>query len=633
MGSAGAGDEDGRPDRPEPYAQWMLAEPHHDGSGRYVSDDAPGLGDRVTLRVRVPDAVGVDRLHIRVVRDAEPRFLPMRLAERTAAETWWAVDLEVHNPITSYRFLTGGRSGYGWLTATGWHHRDVLDVGDFLLSAHPAPPDWVSDAVVLQVFPDRFARSPGAEGRPVPDWAATSSWDEPVATLRGRYAFQLYGGDLDGVTAHLDHVQRLGATVLYLTPVFPAGSSHRYDASSFAHVDPLLGGDEALVRLVATAHERGIRVVGDLTTNHTGARHEWFQRARQDPAAPEVGYYFFTDHPDGYVGWLGHRSLPKLDWSSEPLRAEFLRGPASVVGRWLAPPFDLDGWRIDVANMTGRHREQDLTHEVAREVRATMGRVRPDAWLVAEHAHAAGPDLAGDGWHGTMNYAGFTRPVWTWLAAHAPGALAGHGFLGVPTGSGVPVLPGGAVVAAIREAWSTMPWRSLVAGMNALDTHDTARFITVVGGDRDRYAAGLVLLFTMPGAPMVFAGAETGIGGADGELSRFPIPWDHPERWDPELGALHERLAALRHDSVALRRGGLRWLAVHDDSITFEREAPDGSERVLVHAARAGHPTVTLPAGWMGTAEVLFGAAPHRDHDGRWHLPDTGPGAHVCRVA
>jgi alpha-glucosidase len=612
----------------------VLLEPHHDGSLRHVSTDRPDLGERVTVRLRVPTGLGIDRVHVRTVRDAEPFFAQMRVAVSAAHETWWEGQVEAHNPVTSYRFLADGEAGYGWVNATGWHRgRDVLDVGDFLLSAHPAPPEWVADAVVVQVFPDRFARSTAAGDRPLPDWATPSRWDEPVTRKRGSYAGQVYGGDLDGVREHLDHLERLGANVLYLTPFFPAGSAHRYDAASFAQVDPLLGGDAALARLVAAAHARGIRVLGDLTTNHTGNRHEWFRAAQADARSPEAGFYFFDHHPNGYLGWFGHRTLPKLDWRSEALREAFLRGPDSVVGRWLRPPADLDGWRIDVANMTGRHRDIDEAHSVAAEIRATMRAVRPDGWLVAEHAHAAGPDLGGAGWHGTMNYAGFTRPVWTWLADHRPGAVAGDRFLGVPTGYGVPSLPGRAVVAAIREATATMPWRALVAGMNALDTHDTARFITIVGGDLDRYAAGLTLLFTMPGAPMVFAGAETGIGGADGELARFPIPWDRPADWIPEVLGLHEELAALRRGSVALRRGGLRWLAAEEHALVFEREAPDGSERIVVLVSRAPHPPVILPGWWFEDATPLFGTQlPARSAEGAWRLPAGGPAAHVWRV-
>jgi alpha-glucosidase len=193
-----------------------------------------------------------------------------------------------------------------------------------------------------------------------------------------------------------------------------------------------------------------------------------------------------------------------------------------------------------------------------------------------------------------------------------------------------------------------MPWRALVAGMNSLDSHDTARFLTVVGGDRQRYLAGLTLLFTLPGAPTVFAGAETGIGGADGELSRIPIPWDHPELWDPEILTMHQQLPGLRHRSLALRRGGLRWLAVQDHALTFEREAPGGSERgapdgsengapggserVLVHVARSPHDAVTLPSWWFDDVEPLVGEELPTRVTGGWLLPNHGPASHVWRV-
>ncbi len=613
----------------------MLLEPHHDGSLRHVSTDRPRLGDSVEVRVRVPHGVGADRLHVRTVEDGEPRYLPLRITDTTPHEAWWATQIRAHNPVTSYRFLTDGAAGYGWLTATGWHRgRDVTDGSDFLLSTHPAPPTWVQDAIVHQVFPDRFARSAAAAGRPLPDWAEASAWSDPVERKRGSYAHQLFGGDLDGVAEHLDHVQRLSADVLYLTPIFPARSAHRYDAWSFDHVDPLLGGDEALARLVAAAHARGIRVLGDLTTNHTGSGHEWFRRAQADGSAPEASYYYFLDHPDRYVGWFGHRTLPKLDWRSEALRERFLRGPDSVVGRWLRPPADLDGWRIDVANMTGRFGAIDLAHEVAHEIRATMAEVRPDSWLVAEHAHGAGPDLRGDGWHGTMNYASFTRPVWSWLAGHRPDALHGGHFIGVPTGYGVPSLTGRAVVQAIRESAATMPWRCLVAGMNSLDTHDSPRFITVVGEDRDRYAAGLALLFTLPGAPAVFAGAETGIGAGDGETSRIPIPWERPGAWDGRILTLHQQYARVRRESAALRHGSLRWLEVDDDVLVFEREAPDGSQRVLVQVARGAHRPVELPGWWFDSATPLLGGDhPTRRADGSWLLPAGGAGARAWSVA
>jgi len=267
--------------------------------------------------------------------------------------------------------------------------------------------EWAADAVVYQVFPDRFAKS---VERPTPSWATAADWDDPIDLSRGSGSRQLYGGDLDGVVEHLDHLRSLGVNVLYLTPFFPAGSTHRYDATTFAHVDPLLGGDVALQSLTAAVHARGMRIIGDITPNHTGDKHEWFQAALRGEQ-PERGFYYFDDSiPGGYESWLGHRSLPKLNWQSSELHGRF----ADVLQRYI--DLGLDGWRVDVANMTGRYRDVDLNRDVSKWMRAQIG----DRLLVAEHGHDFRPDLAARGWHGVMNYSGFMRPVWTWLLRDDP---------------------------------------------------------------------------------------------------------------------------------------------------------------------------------------------------------------------
>ncbi len=324
-----------------------------------------------------------------------------------------------------------------------------------------------------QIFPDRFARgSAGPSQQPdraTPDWAIEADWDTPVLADGRRAVYQLYRGDLQGVTEHLDHLEALGVNLVYLTPVFPARSSHRYDANTFDHVDPILGGDAALATLVGEAHARGMRVVGDLTTNHSGSHHEWFAAARADHAAPEASFYYFNAHPDDYVGWFGLRSLPKFDLRSDGLRRRLVAGEDSIVRRWLDA--GLDGWRIDVANMTGRHGTIDVNHEVGRDIRATMAAVGGDRWLVAEHVYDATDDLSGDGWHGVMAYTWFTRPVWRWLAR------PGSALMGTP--GGTPDIGGAGLVESFRALTAGVPWRSVTASMTLLDSHDTARFASM----------------------------------------------------------------------------------------------------------------------------------------------------------
>jgi alpha-glucosidase len=579
-------------------ARW--AAPHHDGSALYVSEPRPRLGDTVTVRVRVPEESGFDRVHLRTVTDGEGHFVPAHREEGSApGQAWWRADLVVRHPVTSYRFvLEGGPTAYAWLNAAGLWQREVPDAGDFRLTTFGGAADWARDAVVYQVFLDRFADS-GAP-REWPTWALPAEWTDPVDTRKGRIARQLYGGDLDGVAAHLDHVEALGANAIYLTPFFPARSNHRYDASSFARVDPVLGGDAALERLCRAAEERGMRVVGDLTTNHTGDAHEWFAEALASASAPLRSRYYIAED-NTYEAWLGVRSLPKLNWASEDLR-DALFGAEGVVRAWLRA--GLAGWRVDVANMTGRLGDEDRHHDVARWFRAAARAERGDAVVIGEHAHDFTPDLTGDGWDGVMNYAGFTRPVWTWLRNHGRSA----GFLGAPVI--VPELPAELMVESMVDFTSRVPWDSMCSSWNLVGSHDTTRVRTLVGDEERRVDAAAGLLFTFPSTPMFTYGDEIGMEGEYGEDGRRPMPWDE-SAWDERIHAVYRDLIAVRRSSIGLRAGGLRFLYAEGDAVVYLREHPE--ETVLVHVARAAHPPIRLPARALPgveAARAAYGPAP-----------------------
>lgn len=567
----------------------LLHEPHHDGSPLYVADEAPAPGSTIQVRLRTSTAEPVDRVWLRTTYDAEPTYHPCQQTDRDEHTVWWEGSLPVHNPVAHYRFLLASGDEQRWLSGAGIVEHDPPDAFDFRLSTHDVPPDWARDAVVYQVFPDRFARSAAADQHPTPAWAVPAEWDDEVAfePADPHTPLQFFGGDLDGVTEHLDHLAEIGVSVVYTTPVFPGESNHRYNASTFERVDDLLGGDEAYVRLVTAVHDRDWRILGDLTTNHTGDTHEWFR-------SPETrSYYCFR--PDGsYESWMGHHTLPKLNHTDPALRAAMVEGPDSVVARWLRPPFDLDGWRVDVANMTGRLGAVDVNHDVARAVRRTAEAERADAFVIGEHNHDASADLDGDGWHGTMNYSGFSWPVWSWLRDPASPARA--------FGRPVPVSrrPGPNVQQSLCEWQGRYGWRATAASWNILGSHDSARIRTVTGsGATHRVAAGLQ--FTLPGVPMLFAGDEIGLEGVTGEDSRRPFPWHRREAWDEETLATYAGLAKLRHEREALRRGGLRWAHVDDDTLVFVREHPAGS--VLVAARRAAAPAVDLPAGPLGLSD------------------------------
>ena len=610
----------------------LLDRPHHDGSRLYVAAGERRLGERVRIRLWVPAGYGETRVWVRALRDGSPLRLLARLEAEDAHQRWYVADLPLDNPVMRYRWMVVHPGGYRWVTGRGVFDRDVTDAGDFRISVYPAAPAWTARAVGYQIMPDRFARSAAAATRELPDWAEPAGWDDQPVAGGPATGAQFYGGDLAGIAEHLDHLAALGVDLIYLTPFFPARSSHRYDSVTFSRVDPLLGGDQALAELTRAAAQRGMRVIGDLTTNHTGVTHEWFERARADRSSVEAGFYYWAENspidvgswteslshhwgdepvvrdpaevPE-YVSWLGVASLPKLNWGSRELWNRMVSGPDSVIGRFMGEPFDLAGWRIDVANMTGRYAADDYYHEVARAARETLVRANPEGLLVAEHFHDVSGEVPGDGWQSVMNYQAFTKPLWSWLTA------ADTDLRFSETPAPIPRRAGPAVVETMTDFGVAVPWQTALRQWNMLGSHDTARIATLTG-DRRVTEVAAACLFTYPGIPAIFAGDEGGAVGRTGEQGRTTMPWDQiaaggGPRWDAGLCEVYRDLIALRKQCDALCDGGLRWVVVDEDALGYLRELP--GERLLVILARAPWQGVTLPA-WLApqrTAELRYG--------------------------
>jgi alpha-glucosidase len=621
---SGTSSRAGRPTASAEVVDW-LHDPHHDGSALYVEHGFPSLGDTVAVRLRVPHRVRADRVVLRSTPDAEPHLVDAIVDRVDDTDTWWVAELEVVNPVTNYRFVVEhGRFATAVNSAGTWPY-DVTDAADFRLSIHAPPPAWLADTVGYQIFPDRFA--PSGTPHAVPDWATPVEWETPPSA-HGRTAVrEWYGGDLGGIEQHLDHLALLGVNLIYLTPFFPGRSSHRYDATTFDQVDPVLGGDGALVSLTAAAHARGIRVIGDLTLNHTGSHHEWFTRARADAASPDASCYIFRNHPDDYVAWYDLAHLPKLDHRSSELARRFFDGERSVVAKWLRPPFALDGWRVDCANTTARHGAVDVNATVAQAMRQTMAAHHVEPWLVAEHCYDATVDLDGSGWHGVMAYQWFTRPLAQWLGTTDP--------LLMMSPRPIQPLDGTRAVRSMRSLAGGAPWSAIGSSMTLLDSHDTPRFRTLVGDDRTAHLVAMAALMTWPGVPTVFAGSEIGVGGDAMDTARAPFPWDR-DRWDAEMLDGTRQLIAARRASHALCHGGLRFVRSDDHSITYLRETTD--ERVLVHLARADSPGVRLDAAALGAGTATELVPDHRWRTGDIEVRDgavrvpSGSGAWIARL-
>ena len=581
----------------------------------YVPNQQPKLLDKVKLRVRVHSALG--QLKQVVVRFSESGEAfpspPAKVIKREGEWTWFESVIVMHNPRMNYRWRFDMANGeVYWLNAVGLFDLSQPDINDFRLNVFSSAPKWSPESVMYQIFPDRFARSAQADKHRTPEWAVPASWDEEVIGSGPGTSEQFFGGDLWGVIEHLDHLKKLGVNLIYLTPSFPGRSNHRYDASSFDQIDPLLGGNKALTALIDAAHAKGFRIIGDLTTNHSGVGHEWFRAAFQNPKAPETDFYYFGPGNKTYDSWFGVPSLPKFNWKSAELRKRFIQGKTSVVAKWLKKPFGFDGWRIDVANMTGRIRDEDMYAEVANVVRQTMLEVNPDTVMLGEYTGDAAYEVQGDGWQGAMTYSNFTKPVWRWFLdgdrkvkgnGNRAGEVVLPGFMepdGKLTGDGVSFWESHVKFAA------GFPWHVRLNNMNPLDTHDIPRFRTFALEGSQPVAAGLQ--FTMPGIPVIWAGDEFGLDGWNGEASRTPLPWNGERAADTAMIEVYSALAKLRRENPALIDGSLRFVLAEPELVAFTRET--AKSRLLVVATRAKARGVKFAAsGIVGLeqAELVYG--------------------------
>jgi len=522
------------------------------------------------------------RVTLRAEHDNEEisiRMRPLRSAPKPGVTAWRAeIDLTNGQPRRRYSFKLLWDDRQIWFTPQGFSRFPPARLEQFAVDAPDSGPQWVADQVFYQIFIDRFARSLPRESsqdnlyyhHAAGQNIELRNWDDPVTAHAGGSTF--YGGDLDGISEKLPYLKKLGVTALYLNPVFTAPSVHKYDTEDYRHVDPQFGGDGALLRLRENTHREGFRLLLDGVFNHSGDSHAWFDRhnrgttgACHNPASPWRSWYSFS--ADGRaLDWLGYPSLPKLDYQDPSLVEEIYGGEDSIVRHWLKAPWSMDGWRLDVVHMLGEAggARNNLLHVTG--ISQAAKETNPDAYIVGEHFGDARQWLQADAEDAAMNYRGFTVPVWGFLANTDISYDPQH-------------IDAQTCVAWMNNYRAGLSHQQQLRMFNQLDSHDTARFISLLGKQVDRMPLGVVWLFTWPGVPCIYYGDEVGLDGNNDPFCRKTFPWDKKNQ-DATLFALYQQMATLRKKSRALRYGGCQVVSAEGDVVVFVRVYQH--ERVLV---------------------------------------------------
>ncbi len=605
-----------------------------DTTEEYVSPMEPSAYDLVTVRFRTAKN-NVDRVFF--VHKGQ-KYL-MSKVESTEEFDFYAYELQLDNEKATYYFEVRTGKLVAYYDVRGVV-QEVNEYYNFVILPGFKTPDWAKGAVMYQIYVDRFFNGDPSNDVETGEYC---SIHEPVQRVEdwSSYPAQMdvrrfYGGDLQGVIDKLDYLQDLGVEVIYFNPLFVSPSNHKYDIQDYDYIDPHFGkivddrGDllpehqtenrfatkyinrvtnkanleasnQLFIKLVEEVHRRGMYVILDGVFNHCGSFNKWLDRERiyENEEGYEKGAFvsadspyrgYFSFHNEGawpyngsYDGWWGHDTLPKLNYEGSRDLYEYVLG---VARKWVSPPFNADGWRLDVAADLGH--SQEFNHHFWQDFRRAVKEANPNAIILAEHYGNTRDWLQGNEWDTVMNYDAFMEPV-TWfltgMEKHSDDYredLLGNtdSFWG-----------------AMRHHSASFAMPSWQVAMNELSNHDHSRFLTRTNHTVGRmntmgsaaaeqninkavFREAVVMQMTWMGAPTIYYGDEAGVCGFTDPDSRRTYPWGYE---DQELIAFHKDIIRIRREHPELRTGSLKYVDSDYNFLAYGRFTRRGQCLVVVN--------------------------------------------------
>ena len=556
---------------------------HSDGTEEFVSNPHPKLFETVKVRIRMYEDAPVKYVLLRSIPNGAERLDEMHILKREHGLVYYETELKMTENRMQYQFYLVCENVVYFYTQKEVTTYVPDHTYDFVLLADYVQPQWVKDAVFYQIFPERFCN--GDESNDVQSGEYThdgwptikmSSWDAPALTYQEGHCLDFYGGDLQGVKEKIPYLKELGITAVYLNPIFIAPSVHKYDCIDYFHVDPHFGGDEALAELSAALHAHGMKLILDISINHTGTSHKWFNRdgiyfdksegAYNNPDSLERGYYFFQED-NTYHGWYGNDNLPTLNYTADSLREVIYRAEDSVLKKWLKPPYNIDGWRFDVADVFARNDAVQLAHELWPEIQKSIKSVNPQAYILAEDWGDCAHYMQGDQWDSPMNYYGCGRVIRQFLGE--PDLFMGRNAIlrQVPY-----KMTAEDVKSRVMEHLAKMPYALQQNQFNLFDSHDVSRLHNNPKVNPDEYRGAVIFQFLLPGAASIYYGDEAGVDGVldTNEGCRYPMPWSKDFK-NGEAYKLNQTMAKMKAAHKALSHGGMKFLYAEGQVVAIAR--------------------------------------------------------------
>ena len=597
---------------------------HSDGTAEFVSNPHPKLFETVKVRIRMYADAPVKHVFLRSLPNGAEYLTQMRPVKKERGLIYYEAPLTMTQKRMQYHFYLVCDDIIYFYTQKDITTYVPDHTYDFKLMTDYVQPEWVKEAVFYQIFPERFCNGDESNDVQTGEYSQNGhatikvkNWSDKAMSYQKGHCLDFHGGDLQGVKEKIPYLKELGVTAIYLNPIFFAPSVHKYDCLDYFHVDSHFGGDEALADLSAALHANGMKLILDISINHTGIDHKWFNRdgiwfdksvgAYNNPESKERGYYFFREN-NQYHGWAGVETLPTLNYTSEELRDVIYRAEDSVLKKWLNPPYNIDGWRFDVADVFARNNEIQLAKELWPQIRESIKSVNPQAYILAEDWGDCAEYMQGSEWDSPMNYYGCGRVIRQFLGEPDLFMLRNPILRSVPY-----KLTAEDLKNRVMEHLAKLPYAMWENQFNLFDSHDASRLHNNPKVHPEEYRGAVMFQYLLTGAPSIYYGDEAEIGGTLGtnEGCRYPMPWDKDiERCDAYK--LNRTLAKTKAAHKALSGGSMKFLYAQDNVVAIARFL---GEEAFVGVISNGDKdaVIRLPLGAIGAEGIrneLFGRCP-----------------------
>ena len=611
-----------------------------DGTAQYRIPPEPKANESVKLRFRT-GRENIDRVVLVVCTDTR---IEMKKVYNDRLFDYYESTVELSDKMIDYYFEVTSGTVTVYYNSVGVCS-GVEPYYNFTITPSFHTPDWAKGAIFYQIYVDRFYNGDRSNDVEKDEYVyigegtdKVTDWFKYPAAMGVR---EFYGGDIAGVWQKLDYLQELGVDAIYFNPIFVSPSNHKYDIQDYDYIDPHFGKivkDEGEVlhrdengnlmcdgtypnkyatkyvcrvtdkenleasnrffaEFVEEVHKRGRKVILDGVFNHCGSFNKWLDREciYEDAEGYEKGAYISADSPYRtffrfnedmwpynyhYDGWWGHDTLPKLNYEDSPLLFDYIM---HIARKWVSPPYNVDGWRLDVAADLGQ--SQEYNHYFWKEFRRNVKEANPEAIVLAEHYGDPTSWLQGDQWDTVMNYDAFMEPItWFLTGVEKHSDEYREDLLGNAD----------AFFGSMRNYMTRFNTQSLQVAMNELSNHDHSRFMTRTnhkvgrtasvgpqaadeGIDKALFRLGVMIQMTWPGAPTIYYGDEAGLCGWTDPDNRRTYPWG---REDNELIEFHRQLIRIHKDYQVFKTGSIMFLKGQYKLIGYGRF--DENDKIVV---------------------------------------------------